>query len=471
MKLRIFKKLFFTTSAVLIITLTLVFVIMSVAVSNLTSKNKYEILDRTCNVATDIISEDSEDFDETAVTVIVSLAEANDIDLFIVNHHGRVILCGCNDFTQKGNCNHTNTLLHPEFLGEVTDEGLYILSSVDGMYDNINYTAAKKIDADTDYYVFAVSSVMSSTEFIKVLLGMYAISAIFPLLFMFIAEYSLVYRFMKPLKYMSIAAKSIARGDFTKRVPVMSNDEIGELSVLFNRMTDSLARTEYTGKSFVANISHELKTPMTTISGFIDGIIDGTIDKDHQDYYLKIVSDEVKRMARLVQSMLSLTRLESDENPVKETDIKLAETIISVVVSMEQKITSRNINIVGLEELSETIISADADLLHQVVYNLTDNAVKFTRDGGTIEYTLHRISDRLEFKIKNTGDGIPKKDLPHVFERFYKIDQSRSKHKDSLGLGLYICKTIIDLHKGSIVVESDGETYTEFTVWLPINKE
>lgn len=471
MKLKIFKKLFFTTSAVLIITLTLVFVMLSVAVSDITAESKYDILERACNVVTNIIPEDGEDFSDTAVAVVASLAEVNDVDLFICNHRGRIVLCGCENFTLNGNCLHTNTLLHSEFLSEVTEEGLYELSSVDGMYENINYTAAKRINAGSDYYVFTVSSVMSSTEYIKMLLGMYAISAIFPLLFMFVAEYSLVYRFTKPLKYMSVAAKSIARGDFSKRVPVMSNDEIGELSVLFNRMTDSLSRTENTGKSFVANISHELKTPMTTISGFIDGIIDGTIDKGHQDYYLKIVSDEVKRMARLVKSMLSLTRLEADEHPIKTTDIKLAETVINVVVSMEQKITSRNINIVGLEELSETVISADEDLLHQVVYNLTDNAVKFTQDGGIIEFTLHRISDRLEFKIKNTGDGIPKKDLPHVFERFYKIDQSRSKHKDSLGLGLYICKTIVELHKGSISVESDGKTYTEFAVWLPINKE
>jgi signal transduction histidine kinase len=169
--------------------------------------------------------------------------------------------------------------------------------------------------------------------------------------------------------------------------------------------------------------------------------------------------------------MLSLSRLESDEKPLKLTDVRLADTVVNVVVSMEQKISGKEINITGLEELSQTVISGDSDLLHQVIYNLTDNAVKFTPYGGCINFNLHRIQDSVEFKIRNTGDGIPGKDIPFIFERFYKIDKSRSTHKDSLGLGLYICKTVAELHNGIIKVESDSKTYTEFTVTLPIKNQ
>lgn len=468
MRLKVFKKLFFTTSVVLLVTLTFVFVLLSIFASDVIAKQKYKTLDSTCDAVSSLIFSLGDDFLEQTSDVAISLAEVNEVDLFVADSHGRIVLCGCEDFESDGKCWHTDSIIKMEFLKEVTTDGLLKLSMIDGMYDKLNYVAAHKVSADSNYFVFAVSNAMSSGEIIKTLLGMYALSALLPLVFMFIAEYSLVYRYTKPLKYMSVAAKSIARGDFSKRVPVMSNDEIGELSVLFNRMSESLSKSEKTGKSFIANVSHELKTPMTTISGFIDGIIDGTIDESQQEHYLQIVSAEVKRLARLVQSMLSLTKLESDDNPLKQENFRPSDTIINIVVSMEQSISSKNINIEGLVGLSQTVISADIDLIHQVFYNLTDNAVKFTPNGGTISFDLHRIDDMLEFKIKNTGEGIPQNDLPHIFERFYKIDKSRSANKESLGLGLYICKTIAELHKGSIKVESDSESYTEFTVVLPI---
>ena len=136
---------------------------------------------------------------------------------------------------------------------------------------------------------------------------------------------------------------------------------------------------------------------------------------------------------------------------------------------MEQKINDAEIEITGLEKLTESVICGDKDLLHQVVYNLTDNAVKFTPAGGVIDFSLLRVKDNLEFVIRNSGDGIPEKDIPHVFEKFYKSDKSRSNHKNSLGLGLYICKTVAELHNGSIKVESVEGEYTQFTLSLPLN--
>lgn len=472
MKLKVFKKLFFTTSCVLFVTLTLVFVLLSIAINDEFAKNKYTVLNNSCSIISEEMVSGRYAVADTTVAVVSSLAKVNALDIYLADKNGRILVCSCENFEKGRNCIHTNTILSSEFINNISSDGKVELSSIDGMYERMNYSSSKRVTVDADpYYIIAVSDVMTATDLIRMMFGMYAISAIFPLLFMFVAEYSVMYRLTRPLKYMSIAANAIANGDFSKRVPVMSNDEIGELSVLFNRMTDSLSHTEMTGKSFVANISHELKTPMTTISGFIDGIVDGTIEESKKDYYLKIVSDEVKRLSRLVQSMLSLARLESGENPLKPTQFRLSDTLLNVIISMEQKISEKNIDIVGLDTLTETLITGDKDLLHQVIYNLSDNAVKFTPANGTIEINLHRLEDKLEFKIKNTGEGIPEKDLPHVFERFYKIDKSRSNHKDSLGLGLYICKTVVDLHNGSISVNSVWGEYTEFVVLLPINNE
>ena len=471
MKLKIFKKLFFTTSCVLFVTLTLVFVLLSIAINDEFADNKYSVINSSTESIENLLKDDVEITDKLITNTVRTLSEVNELDIYLVDHIGRILVCGCDNYSDNAACIHTNTILGEEFLSGISYEGKLELSSIDGMYERMNYTSSKKVivGADTQYFIIAVSQAMSAGDLIKMMLGIYAISAIFPIIFMFVAQYSVVYRITRPLKYMSIAAKSIANGDFSKRVPVISDDEIGELSLLFNRMIDSLSRTEKTGKTFIANVSHELKTPMTTISGFIDGILDGTIDDSKRDYYLNIVSQEIRRLSRLVQSMLSMSKLESGEDALKYSNFKISDTILNIVLSMEQAILSKNIDIFGLDELSETNVYGDRDLLHQVFYNLTDNAVKFTDEGGRIEFYLHRIDNHLEFKIRNTGEGIPDKDIPHIFERFYKIDKSRSSHKESLGLGLYICKTIVELHNGRILVDSKIGEYTEFTVMLPID--
>jgi len=280
----------------------------------------------------------------------------------------------------------------------------------------------------------------------------------------------MTYRMTKPLKLMSEASKAMARGDFSKRVPVISDDEIGELSASFNMMTNSLARLESMRKSFVADVSHELKTPMTTISGFIDGILDGTIEPEKQKYYLGIVSDEVKRLSRLVQSMLSMSRLESGEFVLNPELFDLGQLLCSVVVSQEQRIENKNLQIIGLDEVESVSVSADKDLIHQVVYNLIDNAVKFTNDGGSISFALKSENKKTVLTVTNTGKGIPEKELPYIFERFYKVDKSRSASKNSTGLGLYIVKTIITAHGGQVSVSSKENQFTAFKIILPNGK-
>ena len=269
---------------------------------------------------------------------------------------------------------------------------------------------------------------------------------------------------------MSEAARAMAKGDFSRRIPVTSDDEIGELAVAFNGMTNSLSRLEETRKSFIANVSHELKTPMTTIGGFIDGIIDGTIDYEHQNHYLGIALGEVKRLSRMVDSMLSLSRLESGEFTPKYERFDFREQVLNIVIGQEQRITQKSIEIIGLDELPEVTVNADKDLIYRVIYNLVDNAIKFTEQEGKISFIVKTDAKNVTFKIKNTGVGIPKSDLPLVFDRFYKVDKSRSDNKNSTGLGLYMAKTIIQNHGGSISVSSVENAVTAFEFTLPLNQ-
>lgn len=275
------------------------------------------------------------------------------------------------------------------------------------------------------------------------------------------------YNQAKPLRLMSAQAKKFAKGDFSGRIPVKSKDEIGHLTEAFNEMADSLEKEESVRRDFIANISHELKTPMTTIAGFIDGILDGTIPISKARHYLSIVSEEVSRLSRLVASMLSLARIDSGKTTIYKTKFSLLPVMVNILTTFEDRIEDKSINIEGLDTADGLQIYGDQTLLHQVWYNLFENAVKFTPENGTITFNFENRDNRIYFSIKNTGKGIAKEDLPFIFDKFYKTDKSRSEDKKSMGLGLYIVKTIITLHGGEIFVTSVPQQETCFSAWIP----
>ena len=211
----------------------------------------------------------------------------------------------------------------------------------------------------------------------------------------------------------------------------------------------------------MGNIAHELRTPMTTIKGFIDGMLDGTIPPEENQHYLTIVSQETGRLARLVQNMLDITKLEAGEVPIHAQNYDLWKTVTDVVLSDEQRIEDGKIDIQGLGGPPMPIF-ADPDFVHQVVYNIVDNAIKFTPEGGTISFAAQKKGNMVEVRIENTGAGIAPEALPFVFERFYKEDRSRGS-----GLGLHICKILINLSGGQIHAESEEGKWCRFVFTLP----
>lgn len=271
----------------------------------------------------------------------------------------------------------------------------------------------------------------------------------------------------KQLKQMSEQAKKFAKGDFSGRIPVKGKDEVGQLTRAFNDMADALDKEESVRRDFIANISHELKTPMTTIAGFIDGILDGTIPENKQKHYLTIVSEEISRLSGLVASMLSLARIDSGKTTIYKTKFSLISTIVNILLTFEDRLEEKEIEIVGLETADGLSVYGDQALLHQVLYNLIENATKFTPQGGEITFHAESKGDKLYFSVKNSGKGISQKDLPFIFDKFYKTDKSRSEDKKSMGLGLYLVKTIINLHGGEITVTSEIDKETCFAFWIP----
>lgn len=472
MKLKLFKKYFFTTSLIIVFSLSVMMTILSFALNNYLAKEKYKSLSKSCTEVTEYISElsDGEIGEEDFVKTLNAIASVSDVDIFVCDSAGKVIVCGCDDWINEGKCFHSEIIIPGDALGGKGGQASFRLGTLD-IYKNPHYIASEPINNSENKRigtVFSTAPLSAIRELMLTIIRLYLLSAIIPIILMFFAIYTMTYRMTKPLKLMSEASKAMAKGDFSKRIPVTSDDEIGELAVSFNQMTNSLVQLEGMRKSFVANVSHELKTPMTTIGGFIDGILDGTIEPEKQRYYLTIVSDEVKRLSRLVQSMLSMAKLESGEFVLKPELFDFRELLCGIVISQEQRIESQKLNITGLDEVQSISVNADRDLIHQVIYNLVDNAIKFTDESGTIDFKVKKDSKKLVFTITNTGKGIPENELPYVFDRFYKGDKSRSAVKNSTGLGLYIVKTILKAHGGSITVTSRENDFTAFSVTLPL---
>ena len=315
--------------------------------------------------------------------------------------------------------------------------------------------------------VFASCSFRSFSDYRANLMQMFLLAAVAAFMVSFCIVWLYSYSLVRPLRDMASAARSFGDGNFSRRVPITGDDEIGQLAIAFNNMASSLATSESVRRNFIANVSHELKTPMTTIAGFIDGILDGTIPQEKQRYYLQIVSDEVKRLSRLVRTMLDLSRIDSGELHLRPARFDITQTIFSALLSFERPIEEKRLEIRGLEDAESLFVDGDPDMIHQVMYNLIENAVKFTNEGGYIQIGVIDCENRTVVRVRNSGPGIPADEVSLIFDRFYKTDKSRSKDKTGMGLGLYIVRTIIRLHGGEITASSVENEYCQFEFWLP----
>ena len=390
-----------------------------------------------------------------------------DSDIIIVDKKSNIVMSVSDNKRVSPGMNIKNEIVEKAISQNTTFEK----SNLGGAYPDERYVSTKAIYGRNGLDILGAVIITTNTNDIDNFMGMvmqiFILAAIATLSMSILAIGVFSYNMVKPLRQMSSAAKEFGKGDFSVRVSATGNDEIKELATAFNNMAESLSASETTRKSFVANVSHELKTPMTTIAGFIDGILDGTIPVEKQDYYLHIVSEEIKRLSRLVRSMLDLSRIDSGELKLNFQKFDLLDVLVSVILTFEQEIDRKRIEIRGLDTISAKVVYGDKDLLHQVVYNLIENAVKFTNEGGYIEFNIVESLERFDFIIRNSGMGIKTSEIEHIFERFYKTDKSRSKDKKGLGLGLYLVRSIIRLHGGDITAKSNEGEYTEFDFYIP----
>lgn len=498
----LFTKYLFVTSSVLICSLVILGLIMGALIANRWQSEKQQQLADNAHIVADgmnayIVPVPSKSGDgeldaameyhitdagkEKLRSTLGILSSSCGADIFIVDARGNTVICSeeyLHAATEEGEtfkCRHSRATIAPSVINAAAKVPEYRMTDkLGGVYDQNHFIVAVPFVAGGNVgkefiagFVFVASSASAISDFRTDVSRMVIVAVIIAAIISFNVVYMLTYKQVQPLRQMVKAARKFSDGDFTMRIDFKSENEVGQLASALNEMGAKLAESETINRSFIANISHELKTPMTNISGYVNGLLDGTIPYEQQDKYLRIISDETKRLARLVRSMLDLSRIDSGAMKLKKQKFNLSEVIFRALLSFEHRIDEKHIDIQGLDELDTVTVNGDADLIHQVLYNLFDNAVKFTNEGGYIRVSVTVQNKVATVSICNSGIGVSTEELSHIFERFYKTDKSRSYDRQGVGLGLYIVKTIVTLHGGRIRAEGAEGTYCNIIFTLP----
>lgn len=393
--------------------------------------------------------------------IYLNVTDTTEIVFTLTDSNGVALVC-----SEAPPCSHTGRKIGEDILNKVGDEGFFELSSLNHFYPSTVFNLVYKFrSAGNEYYLFSKLSDTPLQQYLTKLIVALAIASLAILVLVFVAIYAAVKHLMTPVKEMTLAAKRFGNGDFSEKLYVPEDNEFGFLANSLNEMASSLEAIEENRKSFISNVSHELRTPMTTIGGFVDGILDGTIPKEKHKYYLRIVSEEVDRLARLVKSMLNISKYEAGEMEMTKETFDLMPLLVKVLLMFEQRIDEKHVEIRGIEH-GGFMVSADSDLMQQVLYNLVENAVKFVNDGGYIEFAFENRDGSSVIRIRNSGEGLKANEISKVFDRFYKADASRGIDKTGVGLGLSIVRSIIKLHGGKILVRSEPNSFVEFEITI-----
>lgn len=274
----------------------------------------------------------------------------------------------------------------------------------------------------------------------------------------------------KPLSQMERVANHLATGDFSKRITISSEDEIGRLGKAFNKMANSLETEDVKRKEFLANVSHELRTPLSYIKGYSEAILDGVAKGPQQEKVTQLIHKEADRMQRLVHDLLDLAQLEGEHFPLKKQPIVFSQLIEDVLDTYEIKFIEKKIRI-STNLNPEIIVMIDEDRMQQVLHNVLDNAIRYTNQNGDIMVTLRQIDDYCELNIKDTGIGIDTEHLENLGERFYRVDKARSRQHGGTGLGLAIVRQIVHIHDGQWRIESEKGNGTTVSIKLKVQDE
>ena len=483
----IFAKFTVTFILIILVIFAMMMSIIVALVNNYSFYMQTEIAKSAANSAEDYIElryeySDKESFSDfiaanqsDIMNIITSVSEnCAGISLILTDENGKMLIYARGD---RYGVFESEQALPAEHISALKEgNGVEIKGSLGALFGNskISYATPVTVDGSTKGAVVAVSEGDSLAELVDTMTNAILVASLWLMLASVIAVYFITEMITQPLRQMSRAAKKMAHGRFDVRIKAKGKDEVAELAESFNNMADSLQNLETMRNNFMANVSHDLRTPMTTISGFIDNILIGAIPPEEQPHYLGIIKEEVRRLSRLVSSLLDISRLQAGDRKLTLSSFDICEMSRLILISFEQKIEEKRLDVDFVCDDDRIFVNADRDAIYQVLYNICDNAVKFSSYGAKYEIRIGICEDTRPKKVLvsvfNQGEGISEEDIPYVFERFYKADKSRGIDKKGVGLGMFISKTIIDAHGEQITVESKKHEYCKFSFTLPLDE-
>ncbi|MDF1618163.1 sensor histidine kinase [Petrocella sp. FN5] len=358
-------------------------------------------------------------------------------------------------------------IIHSVFEGQQMSE----TGTFGDLYDQLVLTTAYPIFSG-DRIIGAViinSPYPTLRENINNIYQMTLISLLVLLSATFISTYVYSKSISNTISELNDRVQAIANGDFSSHVVVSTDNEIGQLANNINHMASELEKLEDMRKDFIANISHDFRSPLTSIKGFVQAILDNTIPYERQGKYLNIVLDETERLTKLTNDILLLTKMENNTVQLNKTHYDLHQDIRKILFQFEQKILDKHIDFTLLIDQQELFVFADMNQIQRVLTNLIDNAIKFCSPEDTIIVETTVLIGKVEVRIKDSGPGISEEDIKYIWDRFHKADRSRGKDKKGIGLGLSIVREIIKAHNEKIDVYSQEGKGTTFVFTLPLS--
>ncbi|MBR6107948.1 MAG: HAMP domain-containing histidine kinase [Oscillospiraceae bacterium] len=465
----IYSRIFFLCTIILLFACALTGLIIVLYANHLHEDEAYQSIDSTARIIVmrmkELYSDPDDPPDENELRAELETYTLNEnIDCYLFDADG-----SC---TVRSDYSAQPITLSAAMRDAASSKPYYRMGGSSGNFSEPTATYIERCDlGSAPYYLMMIVPVYYVSEFSAKLLVVLIIAVLVTGIVGAVLFYLNTTQLLKPVLNITRAAEAYAKGDFSARLKETGDSELDYLATTMNRMADFIDKNERSRKRFVSDISHELKTPMTTIGGFVDNILDGTIPPEQERHYLKIVSSEVQRMSRMVHSMLNISRFEEGTMALKLERFDLTHLLIKTLLLFEKKVDAKGVSVEGLEACPRTVAEADKDLMQQVFYNLTENAIKFVNKGGTLFLAVDSDDKQAHVHLRNSGEGLTEDEISHVFERFYKTDESRGRDTTGVGLGLSIVSRIMVLHGGTVTVKSVKGEYTEFIVSLPLTQE
>jgi signal transduction histidine kinase len=462
----LFSKMLATYTIIITISLMIIATVLSYWFQNyFFQERKEEFLDKSSMIQGFALKYMSGDISSQQVNEIVTIiGEYIKSDIWLTDSNGYVYAVS--------NTDHKGFILKQVFVKELEELRLGNTFETAGPYEGISDKPVRiygtPIISEAGIFRGSIILYNSTEELGESLRRVYEIiwiSAIFAIIFSCIVIYYFSQKIIiKPLAEINSVARKISNGDVDQRVYIKSNDEIGELAQSLNFMADSVEKVEKNRREFISNVSHEIRSPITSIKGFISGILDGVIPKEKEKYYLSIAYEEIQRLTRLVNDLLDMSAIEAGEFSLRIMEVDINEIIRLTVIKNETRIKEKKASVDVRFDEDNLFVAGDKDRLVQVITNLLDNSIKYVNEGGKIKISSRTKGKKVFISVFNDGPQIEKEDLKYIWNRFYKADKARTA-KDSTGLGLSIVRNIITQLQEDIWVENkDNGVYFTFTL-------